>query len=50
MADKVGAFDHLECSAKGNVGVQEVFQAAMKAVNAKEGMLALKEGAETGTD
>ena len=30
-AQKIGAFDYLECSAKEKVGVQEVFMVATKA-------------------
>ena len=31
MADKIGAYDYLECSAKLNEGVREVFETATKA-------------------
>ena len=31
MADEIGAYDFLECSARENIGVEEVFQAAAKA-------------------
>lgn len=36
MAQKIGAFAFLECSAKENSGVQEVFQAATKAAYSKK--------------
>jgi len=31
MADKIGAYDFLECSAKTNEGVREVFETATRA-------------------
>ena len=34
-ADKIGAFDYLECSAKEKIGVQEVFQVATRAAMSK---------------
>ena len=34
-ADKIGAFDYLECSAKESTGVQEVFQTATRAAMSK---------------